>query len=203
MSYKTMQEEYLALQTNHTWDLVLPTAPVKIVGSKWVSRIKYNSDGSVSRYKDMLVAKEFHQKHEIHYTETFSPVVKASTVRVILSLAVLNQWVVRQAPRVWFDRFKAAMISKWHFQHSRSDNSLFYNWSSGHLTLVLVYVDDIIITGSSPLLIQQEEQPIDESNYEQPKEETMSHVEEGAERNESQKSTRIRKPPGWLKDYVV
>lgn len=91
-----MQEEYLALQTNHTWDLVLPTAPVKIVGSKWVSRIKYNSDGSVSRYKDMLVAKEFHQKHEIHYTETFSPVVKASTVRVILSLAVLNQWVVRQ-----------------------------------------------------------------------------------------------------------
>ena len=47
------------------------------------------------------------------------------------------------------------MISKWHFQHSRSDNSLFYNWSSGHLTLVLVYVDDIIITGSSPLLIQQ------------------------------------------------
>ena len=44
----------------------------------------------------MLVAKEFHQKHEIHYTETFSPVVKASTVRVILSLAVLNQWVIRQ-----------------------------------------------------------------------------------------------------------
>ena len=49
----------------------------------------------------------------------------------------------------------------------------------------------------------QEEQPIDESNYEQPKEETMSHAEEGAEHNESQKSTRIRKPPGWLKDYVV
>ena len=49
----------------------------------------------------------------------------------------------------------------------------------------------------------QEEQPNDESDYEQPKEETMSHVEERAEHNESQKSTRIRKPPGWLKDYVV
>ena len=49
----------------------------------------------------------------------------------------------------------------------------------------------------------QEEQPNDEFDYEQPKEETMSHVEEGAEHNESQKSTRIRKSPGWLKDYVV
>ncbi|XP_024038432.1 uncharacterized protein LOC112097423 [Citrus clementina] len=47
------------------------------------------------------------------------------------------------------------MISKWHFQHSRSDNSLFYAWNSSHLTVVLVYVDDIIITGSSPSIIQQ------------------------------------------------
>ena len=47
------------------------------------------------------------------------------------------------------------MISQWHFQHSRSDNSLFYAWNSGHITIVLVYVDDIIIIGSSPSLIQQ------------------------------------------------
>lgn len=200
MWYKAMQEEYLALKTNHTWDLVLPATPVKIVGSKWVFRIKYNSDGSVSRYKVRLVAKGFHQTHGIDHTKTFSPVVKASTVRVILSLAVLNQWVIRQvdvnnaflngilieevymaqpegfvdstkpnhicklnkalyglkqAPRAWFDRFKDAMISKRHFQHSRSDNSLFHAWNSGHLTLVSVYVDDIIITSSSPTLIQQ------------------------------------------------
>ena len=96
MWYKAMQEKYLALKTNHTWDLVLHATPVKIVGSKWVFRIKYNSDGSVSRYKVRLVAKGFHQTHGIDHTETFSPVVKASTVRVILSLAVLNQWVIRQ-----------------------------------------------------------------------------------------------------------
>ena len=195
-----MQEEYLALKTNHTWDLVLPATPVKIVGNKWVFRVKYNSDGLVSRYKAKLVAKGFHQTHGINYTETFSPMVKSSTVRVILSLAVLNHWVVRkvdvnnvflngiliedvymaqpqgfvdstksthicklnkalyglkQAPRAWFDRFKDAMISKWHFQHSRSDNSLFYAWNIGHLTIILVYVDDIIITGSSPSMIQQ------------------------------------------------
>lgn len=58
---------------------------MKIVGIKWVFRIKYNSDGSISRYKTRLVAKRFHQTHGIDYTKTFSPVVKASTVRVILS----------------------------------------------------------------------------------------------------------------------
>ena len=41
------------------------------------------------------------------------------------------------------------MLSQWHFQHSRSDNSLFYAWNSGHITIVLVYVDDIIITDSA------------------------------------------------------
>lgn len=129
-----------------------------------------NSDGLVSRYKARFIAKGFHQTLGIDYTKTFSPVVKASTIRVVLSLAVLNQWVVRQvdvnnaflndilvedvympqpegfvdstkphhicklnkalyglkhALRVLFDRFKAARISKWHFQHSKSDNSFF------------------------------------------------------------------------------
>ena len=93
--YKAMQEEFLALQTNCTWGLVLLTLPVKIVGNKWVFRIKYNSDGLVSRYKARFVAKGFHQTHGIDNTKTFSPMVKVSTIRVVLSLAVLNQWVVR------------------------------------------------------------------------------------------------------------
>ncbi|KAH9680638.1 retrovirus-related pol polyprotein from transposon RE1 [Citrus sinensis] len=200
MWFQAMQEELHALQNNKTWELVLPDTLVKIVGNKWVFIIKYNSDGSLSRYKARLVAKGFHQTQGVDYTETFSPVVKASTVRVILSLAVLNKWVIRQvdvnnaflngilveevymaqpegfvnsaklhhicklkkaiyglkhAPRAWFDRFKYAMTTQWHFQHSKSDSSLFYKWINGHVILVLVYVDDIILTGSNPQLIQQ------------------------------------------------
>ena len=62
---------------------------------------------------------------------------------------------LKQAPRAWFDRFKDAMITQWHFQHSKSNSSLFYKWINGHVILVLVYVDDIILTGSNPQLIQQ------------------------------------------------
>lgn len=55
-----MQVEYQALQVNNTWELVLPTAPVKVVGNKWVFRIKYNLYGYISHYKVRLVAKRFH-----------------------------------------------------------------------------------------------------------------------------------------------
>ena len=46
------------------------------------------------------------------------------------------------------------MITQWHFQHSKSDKSLFYKWINGHVILVLVYVDDIILIGSHSYLIQ-------------------------------------------------
>ncbi|KAH9783416.1 retrovirus-related pol polyprotein from transposon RE1 [Citrus sinensis] len=91
-----MQAEYNALMENQTWTLVPASQATKIVGCKWVFRIKYNADGSVFKYKARLVAKGFHQTPGIDYFETFSPVVKQSTVRIILSLAVMKGWKIRQ-----------------------------------------------------------------------------------------------------------
>ena len=85
-----MQAEFDALIRNKTWSLVPMNPEYKLVGCKWVFRTKYNTDGSVSKYKARLVAKGFHQTAGIDYSETFSPVVKSSTVRVILSLAVMQ-----------------------------------------------------------------------------------------------------------------
>lgn len=56
----------------------------------------FGSDGSITRYKAKLVAKGFHQTYGVDYTKTFSQVVKASTVRVILSLSILLKWVIRE-----------------------------------------------------------------------------------------------------------
>lgn len=89
-----MQEDFHALKWNQTWDLVKPTAPVKIIGSKWVFRIKYSTDGFISRYKSRLVSKGFHQTNGVDYNETFSLVVKAFTIRIVLSLAVMNKWML-------------------------------------------------------------------------------------------------------------
>lgn len=83
-----MDAKFEALQRPQTWSLVPARPQVNLVGSKWVFKLKLNSDGSISRYKARLVAKGFHQQARIDYHETFSPVIKPTIVRLILVIAV-------------------------------------------------------------------------------------------------------------------
>ena len=66
------------------------------MGCKWVFSIKHKADGSVERYKAKLVAKGYIQTYGIDYQETFSPVVKLNTVRVLLSLVANLDWSLHQ-----------------------------------------------------------------------------------------------------------
>ena len=91
-----MSAEFDALIHNGTWVLVPPNSSQNIVGCKWVFRIKHSSIGSVSRYKARFVAKGFHQRSGLDYTETFSLVVKTTVVRVMLSIVVSRGWIFRQ-----------------------------------------------------------------------------------------------------------
>ena len=183
-----MQLEHDGLIQNKTWSLVPMDQAHKLVGCKWVFRTKYNLDGSVSKYKARLVAKGFHQTAGVDYSETYSPVVKSSTVRVIMSLAVMQDWNVRQidinnaflngdltedvymqqtegfvseggyicklnkalyglkhAPRAWYDKLKGC-LTDWNFTNSKADTSLFIRHDIKGIILVLIYVDDILVT---------------------------------------------------------
>ena len=76
---------------------LVPAPPhINLVGWKWVFKLKLNSDGSISRYKARPVAKGFHQQARVDFHETFSPVIKLATVRLVLAIAVNCKWELRQ-----------------------------------------------------------------------------------------------------------
>ena len=194
-----MQDEYNALKAQGTWKLVPPPPDRSIIGSKWVYKIKKNPDGNVSRYKARLVAQGFSQEQGLDYSETFSPVVRHTTVRLILSLASIYMWELKQldiknaflhgelqeevymkqpqgfvdsshpeyvcklikslyglkqAPRTWNSKF-TSYLPALGFVASTSDTSLFVKHDGQDVIILLLYVDDIILTGSNTTKIQK------------------------------------------------
>lgn len=87
-----MTDEFMALMRNGTWSLVPPQPHFNVIGHKWVFRLKRNPDGSISRYKARLVAKGFHQRPGLDFKDTFSPVIKPQTIKLVLCLALSNGW---------------------------------------------------------------------------------------------------------------
>jgi hypothetical protein len=193
---KAMEEEMHALELNHTWDLIPKPAGTSIVGCRWVFTVKQNPDGTVDRLKARLVAKGFTQTYGLDYTETFSPVAKLNSIRIIISLAANLDWPLhqldvknaflhgdltetvymtqppgfeskgecvchlkksiyglKQSPRAWFDKFSKAVVSHG-MTRSQADHFVFFKKTRTGIVILVVYVDDIVITGSDKEGIQ-------------------------------------------------
>ncbi|KAE8723356.1 MORC family CW-type zinc finger protein 3 isoform 2 [Hibiscus syriacus] len=191
-------KELKALKKNDTWDLTPLPEGKRSVGSKWVFTIKYHADGSVERYKARLVARGFTQTYGLDYEETFAPVAKLNTVRVLLSLAVNLDWTLRQfdvknaflngeleeevfmevppgfdelkkdgrvcklkksiyglkqSPRAWFERFTRA-VKQHGYTQAQSDHTMFYKHNNGKIAILIVYVDDIVMTGDDTIELE-------------------------------------------------
>ena len=188
---EAMIEELEALKKNKTWVLTTLPAGKKAVSCKWIYTVKQNPEGKVERYKARLVARGFSQTYGIDYDETFAPVAKMNTVRILVSCAANFGWKLhqldvknaflhgdlqeevymeippgfgtsetmgrvcrlkkslyglKQSPRAWFDRFKRAVCGMGYGQ-CNGDHTVFYRHCDRKITILAVYVDDIIITG--------------------------------------------------------
>ncbi|KAH9801962.1 retrovirus-related pol polyprotein from transposon RE2 [Citrus sinensis] len=93
---QAMAEELAALHQNKTWTLVPRPHDANVIGSKWVYKTKYREDGTIDRLKARLVAKGYTQVPSIDFDETFSPVIKPTTIRLVLALAISSKWLIKQ-----------------------------------------------------------------------------------------------------------
>ena len=203
-----MDEEMRALLQNDTWDIVDLPKGKRPVSCRWIYTLKCKSDGSLDRYKARLVARGYTQTFGIDYQETFAPVARINTIRILISLAVNLDWPLnqsdiknaflhgdlkeeiymavppgyegsmhrdkvcklkkalyglKQSPRAWFGRFTQAMRVLG-YQQCNGEHTLFYkNASPDSSTYLIVYVDDIIITGNNLKEIECLEQHLDKN----------------------------------------
>ena len=187
-----MKFERDSLMKNHTWELWEPPPGIKPVTAKWIYKTKIGADGQPSKLKARLVARRFQQTKGIDFDEVFASVAKWKAVRMVVALAVSNDWILfhldmvttflngdlkeivymevpegfrnsstsnkvcrlikslfglRQAPRTWFKKIQR-FLSEQGLSHMKADYSLFYVSSSKGIIILILYVDDLLVTGS-------------------------------------------------------
>lgn len=93
---KAMNSEINSIEKNKTWELVDLPEGARTIGVKWIYKTKFNEVGQVDKYKARLVAKGYSQQRGIDFSETFAPVTRMETVRMILALAAFRGWEIFQ-----------------------------------------------------------------------------------------------------------
>src|SRR5205814_8392106 len=87
---QAIQAELKSQHDNGTWIVVKKTKSMKIITAKWVFDIKRDVNGNIVRYKARLVARGFDQEYGIDYEDTFAPVLKYKSLRLLLCLSLLH-----------------------------------------------------------------------------------------------------------------
>ena len=84
-----MIEEYQSIMKNDVWDVVPGPEGNSVVTSKWIYKIKHATNGSIEKYKARFVARGLSQKEGINYEETFAPISRYTSIRLVLALAAV------------------------------------------------------------------------------------------------------------------
>lgn len=89
-----MLSEMESIEQNKTWTLTELTAYRKVIGLKWIYKLKRNANGEIIKYKTRLVSKRYVQEQGVDFDEIFAPVSRLKTVRFLLALATKTDWQI-------------------------------------------------------------------------------------------------------------
>ncbi|GJY59584.1 retrotransposon protein, putative, ty1-copia subclass [Tanacetum coccineum] len=103
---EAMKSKIQSMYDNQVWNLVDITPSIKTVGCKWIFKKKTNMDGKVYTYKARLVANGYTQTHKIDYEETFSPVAKIKSIKIMLAIAAFHDY------EIWLMDVKTAFLNR-------------------------------------------------------------------------------------------
>lgn len=202
---RAMHLELKALEENDTWTLSELPHGKHTIGCRWVYKVKYHPDGSLDRFKARLVAKGYNQIEGEDYLDSFSPVARVVTVRLLLALATTSHWCLHQldinnaflhgfldeevymTPPEGYSKALPGQVCKlkrslyglkqasrqWNvelthqfclfgFVQSEHDPCLFTKRNGADFMALIVYVDDILITGSNESEIHAVKQFLDQ-----------------------------------------
>lgn len=87
-----MRQELQSLADCNTWTLVPLPKGKHCVGSKWVFKLKYKSDGTINRFKARLIAKGFSQVPGLDFGDTYAPTGHLGSLRLLIALASYYNW---------------------------------------------------------------------------------------------------------------
>jgi len=128
-----MDDEIRSLKQNNTWKLTDLPAGRKPINCKWIYKIKQNAEGTIQRYKARLVAKGFSQIHGLDYDETFAPVAKFDSIRMILAIAAMEKLYIHQ------------MDVKTAFLHGELEEDIYMTQPEGFTENLLDNIDSVIL----------------------------------------------------------
>jgi hypothetical protein len=196
---EAVRSEMDSIMSNGPWEVVERPYGCKPVGCKWVLKKKLRPDGTIDKYKARLLAKGYTQKEGEDFFDTYSPVARLTTIRVLLSLAashgllvhqmdvkttflngeleeeiyidqpegfvvksqeemvcklVKSLYGLKQAPKQWHDKFDKTLTSVG-FVTNEADKCVYYRYGRGEGVILCLYVDDILIFGTSLELIKE------------------------------------------------
>eukprot|EP00253_Pinus_taeda_P021633 PITA_21633 len=147
-----MNEEIESILRNDTWDLVELPKNKTPIGCKWLFKPKMNADGSIEKLKSRLVSKGHSQQEGIDFDDTFSPVAKLNTIRMLIALATKFNWELYQLD-VKYAFLNGDLKEEIYLVQPEGFVKQGYN-NQGQIILISLYLDDMIITGDADDLIR-------------------------------------------------